>query len=272
MSNTTNSNKHDEIRIHSEQSSTSQVLSSTTKLHNDQSSILKHKDSEKKVTFKLSEKPIETDTSLPIPTSTSTKRLAAHSAFVHPNSTSNTIHNQSNLNASNDINLSNLSTKHSDIRSNKAYCLVWTPIPLISLFLPFYGHTGITSSTGSIYDFGSSRYVSINQLTYGAPYKYIPLCPNENEKKIWDFHLIKMAKRYARKEYTLCGKNGYKFCSSVLNKIQLHNKNNYNQKDIMNMSSGCKYYVSSCAFVKTYLGIVVLILCLVIILINVILL
>ena len=268
MSNTNNTNnKHDEVIIHSEQSSP-HVLSSTTKLRNEKSSIIKRKDNEKKVTFKLSEKPIETDTSLPIQTSTSTKRLAGHSAFVHPNSTSN----QSNLNASNDINLSNLSTKHSDSRNNKAYCLVWTPIPLISLFLPFYGHTGITSSTGSIYDFGSSRYVSINQLTYGSPYKYIPLFPNENEKKIWDVHLIKMAKRFSRKEYTLCGKNGYKFCSCVLNKIQLHDKNTYNQKDIMKMSIGCKHYVSSCAFVKTYLGLIMILICMAIILINVLLL
>ena len=256
MSNIPNNNA---VIIHPEQSSP-QMMSSTTKL--------KHDSSLKKVTFKLSEKPIETDTSLPIPTSTSTKRLAGHSAFIHPNSHSNVLNNQSNLNASNDINLSDLSSKRSDTPNGKAYCLVWTPIPLISLFLPFYGHTGITSSTGAIYDFGSSRYVSINQLTYGRPYKYIPLLPNENEKKTWDAHLTKIVKRFSKKEYTLCGMNGYKFCSCVLNKIQLHNKNTYNQRDIIKMSSGCKHYVSSYAFVKTYVGIAMIIICFVIILIN----
>jgi hypothetical protein len=33
------------------------------------------------------------------------------------------------------------------------YCIVWTPLPVISWFLPFIGHTGIADSRGVIYDF-----------------------------------------------------------------------------------------------------------------------
>ena len=32
----------------------------------------------------------------------------------------------------------------------------WSPIPLITWFLPFIGHTGIADSSGVIYDFGMS--------------------------------------------------------------------------------------------------------------------
>ena len=30
------------------------------------------------------------------------------------------------------------------------YCIVWTPIPLISWLLPFVGHMGVCSSKGTI--------------------------------------------------------------------------------------------------------------------------
>jgi hypothetical protein len=33
------------------------------------------------------------------------------------------------------------------------YCVVWTPLPVISWLLPFIGHTGIADSRGCIYDF-----------------------------------------------------------------------------------------------------------------------
>ncbi len=29
------------------------------------------------------------------------------------------------------------------VRQRFPYCIVWTPLPLISWFLPFIGHTGI---------------------------------------------------------------------------------------------------------------------------------
>jgi len=33
------------------------------------------------------------------------------------------------------------------------FCLVWTPIPLITWLLPFVGHMGIATSQGIIRDF-----------------------------------------------------------------------------------------------------------------------
>ena len=38
-------------------------------------------------------------------------------------------------------------------RARFPYCIVWTPLPLISWFLPFIGHTGIALSDGVIHDF-----------------------------------------------------------------------------------------------------------------------
>ena len=34
------------------------------------------------------------------------------------------------------------------------YCIVWTPIPVLTWLLPMVGHMGICKSNGVIYDFG----------------------------------------------------------------------------------------------------------------------
>lgn len=51
------------------------------------------------------------------------------------------------------------------------YCIVWTPLPLISWFLPFIGHTGIATSDGVIHDFAGPYYVSIDDLAFGETHK-----------------------------------------------------------------------------------------------------
>lgn len=44
------------------------------------------------------------------------------------------------------------------------YCIVWTPIPLITWILPFVGHMGICTSRGVIRDFAGSHYVSEDDM------------------------------------------------------------------------------------------------------------
>ncbi len=51
------------------------------------------------------------------------------------------------------------------------YCIVWTPIPLLTWLLPFIGHVGICTSEGIIHDFAGSYYVSVDDFTFGEPYK-----------------------------------------------------------------------------------------------------
>ena len=47
------------------------------------------------------------------------------------------------------------------------YCIVWTPLPLISYVLPFIGHVGICTSDGTIHDFGGSGYIAVDNMTFG---------------------------------------------------------------------------------------------------------
>ncbi len=55
------------------------------------------------------------------------------------------------------------------------YCLVWTPLPMISYILPFLsiGHVGICTSEGVIHDFGGSKFISVDQMSFNDPFKYL---------------------------------------------------------------------------------------------------
>eukprot|EP00232_Nephroselmis_pyriformis_P024679 CAMPEP_0182865510 /NCGR_PEP_ID=MMETSP0034_2-20130328/7727_1 /TAXON_ID=156128 /ORGANISM="Nephroselmis pyriformis, Strain CCMP717" /LENGTH=72 /DNA_ID=CAMNT_0024997807 /DNA_START=112 /DNA_END=327 /DNA_ORIENTATION=+ len=59
------------------------------------------------------------------------------------------------------------------------YCIVWTPLPLVSALYPAIGHTGICRSDGVILDFAGPYYVSVDQMAFGRPTRYVPLDPQE---------------------------------------------------------------------------------------------
>lgn len=51
------------------------------------------------------------------------------------------------------------------------FCLVWTPIPLITWLFPFIGHMGISSSEGLIRDFAGEN-ISIKQLALVYEFRF----------------------------------------------------------------------------------------------------
>ena len=44
-------------------------------------------------------------------------------------------------------------------RDRYPYCIVWTPIPMLTWIFPFIGHMGIAYSSGVIRDFAGPYYV-----------------------------------------------------------------------------------------------------------------
>uniref|UniRef100_A0A673JNS2 Transmembrane protein 222-like n=1 Tax=Sinocyclocheilus rhinocerous TaxID=307959 RepID=A0A673JNS2_9TELE len=51
--------------------------------------------------------------------------------------------------------------------SRYPYCIVWTPIPVLSWLFPFIGHMGICTSTGVIRDFAGPYFVSVTSFCEG---------------------------------------------------------------------------------------------------------
>lgn len=61
------------------------------------------------------------------------------------------------------------SSKENQVDANNdryPYCIVWTPLPLITWFLPFIGHMGICTSAGVIRDFAGPYFVSVTQIRF----------------------------------------------------------------------------------------------------------
>jgi hypothetical protein len=91
--------------------------------------------------------------------------------------------------------IEDMPSRNIDVENDKfPYCIVWTPIPLITWMLPFVGHMGIANSEGVIYDFAGPYFVSIDDFSFGRPTRYIQLDPSKTRKD-WD-EIVEKGKDY----------------------------------------------------------------------------
>jgi len=144
--------------------------------------------------------------------------------------------------------------------SNFPYCIVWTPIPLITYLFPSIGHTGIGTSSGIIHDFAGSFFVSIDDFAFGKPTKYVKLKLTEQERYNWDRAIEKGDNKYNMEEHNIFINNCHSHVAYVLNQLNYRGKNNYNMVSIWWMLISRGKYVSFCGFFKTYFGFLVIIL------------
>ncbi|KJH51971.1 leucine Rich repeat-containing domain protein [Dictyocaulus viviparus] len=57
------------------------------------------------------------------------------------------------------------------------FCIVWTPLPVLTWIFPIVGHMGIATSKGIIRDFAGSYYVAEDDMGFGWPTMYWRLSP-----------------------------------------------------------------------------------------------
>ena len=157
-----------------------------------------------------------------------------------------------------------------DLKSSHfPYCIVWTPIPLLTYLIPSIGHTGIGNSSGIIHDFAASFFVSVDDFAFGKPTKYIQLELTEQEKYDWDRAILKGDNRYNMEEHNIFMNNCHSHVAYVLNQLNYKGRNNYNMVSIWWMLITKGKYVSFCGFFKTYIGfLIVVFIILIIILIK----
>ena len=149
--------------------------------------------------------------------------------------------------------------------SHFPFCIVWTPIPLITYLFPSIGHTGIGTSSGIIHDFAASFFVSVDDFAFGRPTKYIKLKLSEQEKYNWDRAIEKGDNKYKSEEHNIFINNCHSHVAYVLNQLNYKGKNNYNMVSIWWMLITKGKYVSFCGFFKTYFGFLIIILIILII-------
>ena len=132
-----------------------------------------------------------------------------------------------------------------DLKSSHfPYCIVWTPIPILTYIIPSIGHTGIGNSNGIIHDFASSFFVSVDDFAFGKPTKYIQLELTEQEKYDWDRAILKGDNKYNMEEHNIFVNNCHSHVAYVLNQLNYKGRNNYNMVSIwwMLIAKG-KYHI-----------------------------
>lgn len=66
-------------------------------------------------------------------------------------------------------------------------CIVWTPLPVLSWFIPFIGHIGICREDGVILDFAGPNFVCVDNFAFGLVTRYLQI---EKEKVSVDLSSI----------------------------------------------------------------------------------
>ena len=147
-----------------------------------------------------------------------------------------------------------------DLKSSHfPYCIVWTPIPILTYIIPSIGHTGIGNSNGIIHDFASSFFISVDDFAFGKPTKYIQLELTEQEKYDWDRAILKGDNKYNMEEHNIFVNNCHSHVAYVLNQLNYKGRNNYNMVSIWWMLITKGKYVNCCGFFKTYIGFLIII-------------
>ncbi|EDV23878.1 uncharacterized protein TRIADDRAFT_57530 [Trichoplax adhaerens] len=140
-------------------------------------------------------------------------------------------------------------------KSRFPYCIVWTPIPLLTWLFPFIGHMGIAVSSGVIRDFAGPYYVSEDNMAFGKPTKYWRLKPTgvAHAHNNWDKAIAIASEEYGRRMHNLCCDNCHSHVAMALNLMEYNGSQNWNMVKLAFFMLVYGKYVSVGGFLKTWL-------------------
>lgn len=139
------------------------------------------------------------------------------------------------------------------------FCIVWTPLSIITILFPLIGHTGICTSDGIIYDYGGDQLLFQDGLQFNYPAKYVPLeAPPNQLVKEWNETVINKKYAYSNTKYNLMYNNCHSYCAYVLNQMKYKGRSDYTMLDIFIMVTFKSKYISIRHFFSTYIGFIIL--------------
>ncbi|NP_001013334.2 transmembrane protein 222a [Danio rerio] len=140
--------------------------------------------------------------------------------------------------------------------SRYPHCIVWTPIPVLTWFLPFIGHMGICSSAGVIRDFAGPYFVSEDNMAFGKPTKYWKLDKNKvygGGANAWDVAVHEASEEYKNRMHNLCCDNCHSHVAMALNLMRYNNSSSWNMANLCLRFLIHSKHVSFVGFLKTWL-------------------
>ncbi|XP_038990484.1 protein RTE1-HOMOLOG isoform X1 [Phoenix dactylifera] len=120
-------------------------------------------------------------------------------------------------------------------RARFPYCIVWTPLPVISWLIPFIGHIGICREDGVILDFAGPNFVCVDNFTFGAVARYMQINREQCYKLIepdgnmtWDNTLKESTQEFQHRSYSLFTCNCHSFVANSLNRLLYRGHSKWN--------------------------------------------
>nr|CAG4644410.1 EOG090X0GY7 [Lepidurus arcticus] len=140
------------------------------------------------------------------------------------------------------------------------YCIVWTPIPILSWLFPLIGHMGIATSSGFIRDFAGPFYVSEDNMGFGWPTKYYQLDATKVPGGITSFDraIADASEEYKSHNHNLCCDNCHSHVALALNKMSYPGSRQWNMVNVCWEFTRRASYVSVLSWLKTWLPFLVL--------------
>lgn len=137
------------------------------------------------------------------------------------------------------------------------FCIVWTPIPVLTWFFPFIGHMGIALSNGVIRDFAGPYFVSEDNMAFGRPARYLQLSPykviNNGGATEWDECVSKASVVYGTRMHNLFWDNCHSHVGMALSLMHYDGSNTWNMIRLAFWMFFWGQYVRVGGFIKTWL-------------------
>ncbi|KAG6800044.1 transmembrane protein [Apis mellifera caucasica] len=146
-------------------------------------------------------------------------------------------------------------------RQRFPFCIVWTPLPILTYFLPIIGHMGIATSTGVIRDFSGPYHVAEDSMTFGKPTKYWQLDYTKAKGGVqgWDSAVAEASEIYKGRKHYLCYDNCHSHVATALNLMSYNNSTNWNMVKLGFLMLVHGKYVSFLGFLKTWMPFILLV-------------
>lgn len=146
-------------------------------------------------------------------------------------------------------------------RDRYPFCVVWTPIPLLTWLFPIIGHMGIALSSGVIRDFAGPYYVSEDNMAFGRPTKYWQLEPSHARGGVagWDAAVTEASEIYKTRMHNLCCDNCHSHVATAMNLMQYQGSNKWNMVKLAFLISWHAKYVSVSGYLKTWIPFLIIV-------------
>eukprot|EP00099_Drosophila_melanogaster_P018175 NP_609194.1 uncharacterized protein Dmel_CG8372, isoform A [Drosophila melanogaster] len=140
------------------------------------------------------------------------------------------------------------------------YCIVWTPIPVLTWLMPMIGHMGICTSSGVIRDFAGPYFVSEDNMAFGRPTRYIRLHPKHmvGGSYAWDEAVSKASVLYGTRIHNIFCDNCHSHVATALIYMRYYDSTAWNMIILSMWLFVCGRYVGIGGFIKTWLPFAIL--------------